>query len=246
MARQTEQTWLRKAIAICCLLLLALGSHAEEELEYKMDMGGGIGGCFLMGDAGSTPFANLSLMGAITARRIFNPRMALKANLAFGHVHGSTSGTFIPTDAYSQSPQGGTTTVVDFKRNIMDIGIQYELNFLGYGSGASYKGLSRIAPYILVGVGMTIGMGGGADACYGMNIPVGVGVKYKVMPRVNIGFEWTARFSTTDKLDATPDGTQLCDPYGVSSGMFKNKDCYSFSMFFITYDMFPKYRKCNN
>jgi hypothetical protein len=79
-----------------------------------------------------------------------------------------------------------------------------------------------------------------------MNIPVGIGVKYKLKPRVNLGFEWTVRFSTTDKLDATPTGTQLKDPYGIKSGMFKNKDCYSFAMFFITYDMFPKYRKCNN
>ena len=49
-----------------------------------------------------------------------------------------------------------------------------------------------------------------------------------------------------DKLDATAEGTQLKDPYGIKSAMFKNKDCYSFAMFFITYDMFPKYRKCNN
>jgi hypothetical protein len=89
-------------------------------------------------------------------------------------------------------------------------------------------------------------MGGGAGACGGMNIPVGLGVKYKLKPRINLGFEWTMRFSTTDKLDATPEGTQLNDPYGVKSAMFKNKDSYSFAMFFITYDMFPKYRKCNN
>ncbi|MBR6140936.1 MAG: hypothetical protein IKQ37_04130 [Bacteroidaceae bacterium] len=244
MARKTEQTWIRTAITICCLLL-GFAAHAEEELEYKMDMGAGLGGCFYLGDANNSPFGNLSMMGAITARRILNARMAVKANLAIGHIHGTTSG-FIPMNAYSLTPEGGIPASVKFSRNVLDLGVQFELNFWGFGTGVGYKGNSRITPYILAGAGITVGMGGGADACGGMNIPVGIGVKYKLKPRVNIGFEWTMRFSTTDKLDATAYGTQLNDPYGVKSAMFKNKDSYSFAMFFITYDMFPKYRKCNN
>ena len=244
MARKIEQTWIRATIVICCVLF-GLAAHAEEVVEYKMDMGAGLGGCFYIGDANSSPFGDLSMMGAITARRILNARMAVKANLAFGHIHGQSSG-FIPTDAYSQTQEGGIPTSVSFSRNIMDLGVQFELNFWGFGTGVGYKGNSRITPYILAGAGITVGMGGGADACGGMNIPVGVGVKYKLKPRLNIGFEWTMRFCTSDKLDATVWGTQLSDPYGVKSGMFKNKDSYSFAMFFITYDMFPKLRKCNN
>jgi len=244
MARKIEQTWIRTAIAVCCLLI-CFATKAEDEVEYKMDMGAGLGGCFYIGDANSSPFADLSMMGAFTARRILNARMAVKANLAFGHIHGKSSG-FIPVNAYSETLEGGLPTSVKFSRNVMDIGVQFEMNFWGFGTGVGYKGNSRITPYILAGAGITIGMGGSAGACGGLNIPVGVGVKYKLKPRVNIGFEWTMRFSTTDKLDATPEGTQLKDPYGVKSAMFKNKDSYSFAMFFITYDMFPKYRKCNN
>ena len=244
MARKTEQTWIRSAIALCCLFL-CFAAKAEEEVEYKMDMGAGIGGSFYLGDGNGVPFSNLSVMGALTARRIFNARMALKTNLAFGHIHGTTDG-FLPTDAYSKTPEGGLPTKVHFSRNVLDLGAQFELNFWGFGTGVGYKGNSPITPYILAGIGITVGMGGGASACAGMNIPVGLGVKYKLKPRVNIGFEWTMRFSTTDKLDATPEGTQLKDPYGIKSGFLKNKDTYSFAMFFITYDMFPKRRKCNN
>ena len=244
MARKTEQTWIRSAIALCCLFL-CFAAKAEEEVEYKMDMGAGIGGCFYLGDGNGVTFTNLSVMGALTARRIFNARMALKTNLAFGHIHGTTDG-FLPTDAYSKTPEGGLPTKVHFSRNVLDLGAQFELNFWGFGTGVGYKGNSPITPYILAGIGITVGMGGGASACAGMNIPVGLGVKYKLKPRVNIGFEWTMRFSTTDKLDATPEGTQLKDPYGIKSGFLKNKDTYSFAMFFITYDMFPKLRKCNN
>ena len=197
-------------------MLFSFAAYAEEEVEYKMDMGAGLGGCFYMGDANGVPFANLSAMGAITARRIFNPRMALKANLAFGHIHGATDG-FLPIDAYSKTPEGGIPTKVNFSRNVLDLGAQFELNFWGFGTGVGYKGNSRITPYILAGAGITIGMGGGGGTCAGMNIPFGVGVKYKLKPRVNLGFEWTIRFSTTDKLDATPEGTQLKDPYGVKT-----------------------------
>lgn len=244
MARKTEQTWIRTAISICCLLF-CFAANAEEELEYKMDIGAGLGGCFYIGDANSAPFANLSAMGAITARRILNARMAVKANLAFGHIYGTTDG-FIPTDAYNGMPEGGIPTQVKFSRNVMDLGVQFELNFWGFGTGVGYKGNSRITPYVLAGAGVTLGMGGDAGVCGGMNIPIGLGVKYKLKPRVNLGFEWTMRFSTTDRLDATAEGTQLKDPYGVESAMFKNKDNYSFAMFFITYEMFPKLRKCNN
>lgn len=72
-----------------------------------------------------------------------------------------------------------------------------------------------------------------------MNIPVGAGIKYKVKPRWNVGIDWTMRFSMSDKLDG------IEDPYRIKSGFLKNKDSYSMTMFYISYDLCPKYRKCN-
>ena len=79
------------------------------------------------------------------------------------------------------------------------------------------------------------------------NIPLGLGLKYKVVSRLNVGCELSFRFTTTDKLDVT-DRTApvLDDPYGIKSGALKNKDSYSFLSIFVTYDLSPKYRKCNN
>ena len=55
------------------------------------------------------------------------------------------------------------------------------------------------------------------------------------------------RFTTTDRLDGSNmDGVILHDPYGVKSGGSKNKDCYSFTMLSVTYDLFPKCVNCNN
>ena len=214
-----------------------------EELEYKMDIGGGVGLSHYWGDANT----GTSAMGAVTCRYIFNPHMAVRMGIEAGGVTGNTEGIYIPADAGTSGREGGARLQdFSFSRAVMDIGAQFEINFLAYGMGAGYKKLSRITPYALIGFGLTVGMGGGAPAKGGINFPVGLGVKYKVKPRLNLGLEWAMHFSTTDGLDITREQRQLSDPYGVNSGFLKNKDSYSFLMFFITYDICPKYRKCNN
>ena len=246
MARKIKQTGFFAAITLLILLCSSPAKMNAEELEYKMDLGAAIGTCFYLGDANTTPYAHMGFMGGITARRILNPRMAVKFNMAMGHLSGS-SDCFIPIDPWSGTLEGGRTVKVDFSRNVLDVGAQFEMNFWGFGMGAGYKDLKRITPYALAGVGMTIGMGGGAGACGALCLPVGVGVKYKLKPRLNIGFEWTMRFTTSDRLDATPEGTtQLAHPYGIKSNGLKNKDCYNFTMVYLTYEICPKLRKCNN
>ncbi len=233
-----------KRLLVALWLLLPLALRAQE-LEYQMELGASLGPCFYLGDISSTPFKHTSAMGGVVARRVFNPRMVLKGNLSMGHISGNSEGIFIPTDATDKTALGGTLAKVSFKRNLMDLGAQFEMNFWGYGTGEGYKGNSRLTPYITGGLGFTLAMGGG-HTDFALNIPLGVGVKYKVKPRVNVGAEWTFRFTTTDKLDVTDTSIQPDAPYGIESAGFKNKDCYSFLMFFITYDLCPKYRKCNN
>lgn len=244
MARTAEQIGLRPSVVIG-LLLLCLGHVRAQGVEYQMEIGGGGGACFYLGDANSTPFAHMSGMGSLLVRRLFNPRMGLKGNLAFGHIKGNSEGYFIPENATSQTPEGGVPTTVHFTRNLVDVGVQFEMNFWGYGRGGGYKENSPITPYAVAGVGLTMALGG-AGTRGALNLPIGVGVKYKVLPRLNIGLEWTMRFSTCDELDVAKDQPQLFQPYGIKSVGLKNKDCYSFTMLFVTYDISPKYRKCNN
>lgn len=236
---------MKRRLLYLLLLLLPLGVMADDDLEYKLEVGGGLGPCFYLGDANNTPFKDMSMMAGVIVRRVFNPRMVLKTNLAFGHLRGHSEGLFIPTDAYTPSAEGGVPTTVNFSNALMDAGAQFEFNFWGYGMDRGYKGFSRITPYITAGLGITMAMGGGGTHA-GMNIPMGVGLKYKAKPRLNIGFEWTFRFSSTDKLDYKKSAPQLDEPFNTNSGFFKNRDSYSFLMFFITYDMCPKLRRCNN
>ena len=210
---------------------------AQEVLEYRWDIGGGAGLCYYLGDVNSTPFSGSSVMAAFTLRRNFNPRMALKTNLAYGRYGGTSSGYYLP------EVSGSTQQSADlqFGGNVLDIGAQFELNFWGYGIGPGYKKLSRITPYAILGVGATVGVTDDATSI-GINFPVGAGVKYKVKPRLNLMFEWTHRFTTIDNLD----GARLNDPYHIESSGMKNKDTYSFFMFTLTYDISPKFRLCNN
>lgn len=229
---------------IILFVLLPLKGWTQD-LEYQLELGGALGTCFYTGDASSAPFKHTSAMGGVLARRVLNPRMVVKGDLAMGHISGSTEGIFIPADATSLTPEGGELVRLKFKRNLIDLGAQFEFNFWGYGLEGGYKGHSPITPYATAGVGFTLAFGGGG-ANLALNAPIGLGVKYKLMPRVNVGAEWTMRFTTTDKLDVTNTSAQLEHPYGVESAGFKNKDCYSFLMLFVTYDLCPKYRKCNN
>ena len=218
------------------MLCLATGVRADE-LEYRYELGVMLGGSSYYGDANySTLMKNMNMMGGVVGRYNINQRMALKANLAVAGISGSTAGLD------NRFPGGD----VDFSRTIYDLGVQYECHFFAYGMGAGYKDSRRIVPYLLGGVGLTYAPKP-ANHVFALNIPVGFGVKYKFAERINMGAEWTMRFTSSDRLDVTSTtGLVLNDPYGIESKGMKNKDGYSWLMLYVSYDMFPKYRKCNN
>ena len=236
MMHETRQMMGKMVTVI--LSLLSVCAVSAQELEYNMELGGMMGGCFYMGDANyTTPFKDVAMLGGVLARYNINPRMAVKGDLAVGRIKGSTKGM------ENKFPNGGHST---FSRNVFELGAQFECNLFAYGTGAGYKDSRRLAPYMLAGIGMTYAPKP-ANHVVAMNIPLGLGVKYKLAERLNVGAEWSMRFTTSDKLDVTNKaGLQLNDPYGIKGKGLKNKDSYSWLMLYISYDMFPKYRKCNN
>lgn len=230
MRRKLQHNAIGRVAAVILLLASACVASAQE-LEYNLELGGMVGGSFYMGDANyTTPLKDMALAGGILARYNINPRMAVKGNLAIGHIQGSTIGQD------NKFPEG---TQSSFSRNVYELGAQYECHFFAYGTGAGYKDSRRITPYLLGGVGLTYAPKP-SDHVFALNIPIGLGVKYKFAKRLNMGVEWTMRFTTSDRLDG------INDPYGIESNVLKNKDSYSWLMLYISYDMFPKYRKCNN
>ena len=220
---------LKTAALAGLMALLPMSTVHAQELEYALELGAMAGAMTYFGDANyANPLKNINAGGALFGRYNLNPRMSLKLDLAFGKVSGDamTIDNRFPANPEQQWK---------FSNSLVDVGCQYELSFWGYGSGAGYKGSRRLTPYIQIGLGTTIC---GGDVA--LNLPIGIGLKYKFAPRWNAGIDWAIRFTTSDKLD------KIEDPYRIVSTGLKNKDSYSMLMLYISYDLCPKYRKCNN
>ena len=150
-------------------------------------------------------------------------------------MKGSTEGRkeFYPTNPNASSADRLHYAVDD---GICDLSALYELHFLPYGFVRDYKGYSRIVPYLQMGFGITYGLAGKS---FTANIPVGLGIKYKVAQRLNLGLDYLVHFSLSDKLDG------LDAPLGISSSGFRNKDHYSALTLTLTYDLNPRCPTCN-
>ena len=227
---------MKKRLTLLSMVLLACCtfSAAQEEDGYLMEMGLGGGGSFYMGDANSRLYNNTNGVFSVLARYNVNPRFSLKANLSSAGISGSTE------NAYGVMP--GDELL--FSRTLYDFGVQIEWGFCGYGM-EGWNGNHRLAPYGLIGIGATFAPKP-AQNDFAANFPVGLGLRYKLSERVNIGLEWTMRFSTSDRLDVThTDGTSLQDPFMIKGKGIKNKDSYSFTMLYVTFDVFKRPCHCN-
>lgn len=219
---------LRHTAAVLLLLATCTTTQAQE-LEYALELGVMGGPMVYFGDANyGNPLKNMNGAAAVFGRYNINPRMSVKFNVAYGKVSGDASKS---DNKYPDVPGQKW----DFSNPVVDVGAQYELGFWGYGAGGSYKGTRRLTPYLQLGLGVSV-----CNKQTALNIPLGFGVKFKFAPRWNAGVDWSVRFTTADKMDG------IADPYGLKSGAMKNKDSYSMLMFYISYDLCPKYRKCNN
>ena len=127
-----------------------------------------------------------------------------------------------------------------FSTTFYEIGEMAEFNFFSYGIGESYRKLKRITPYITAGLSMTMWSTEGKTGA-AFTIPMGVGLKYKLSKRWNLGFEFLMKKVFTDRLD----GKQLSDPYGIKSSFMKNTDWYSTMSVTISYEFSKRCAVCN-
>lgn len=185
------------------------------------------------GDFNGSVIKDMQPMGSLVWRWVLNPRMAVRAKGSYGKLKGSSA----DVQTYYPDMQGKPYR---FNRSLGDLGVAFEYNFWPYGTGRDYRGAKRLTPFIFGGVGGTC-VSGGTKGVFAANVSLGLGVKYKLGDRVNLGLEWAAHFSLSDKLDG------VADPYLVkSSGLFKNTDGYSALLVTLTYSFQAKCRTCHN
>jgi len=216
-----------QTILLSAFLLLPAGIRGQ---AYRMELGLLGGGSSYMGDANSAkPLMNGQATFGLLGRYNLNGCLALKANVLSGGISGSTLGD---ADAYINGE------ALRFNRRFVDAGIQFELGFYQYGVPGYRPGTSSVCPYISAGLGFTGYQSDKTRIC--ANIPFGVGVKVKVMPRLNVGCEWSFRKTFADDLDysATTTAFQLNNNWAGTGIWNKNKDWYSVLMLYVTLDLY--------
>ncbi len=217
-------------VAAIAILLSALPAEAQE--DYRFDIGGGIGMTGYLGDANTANlYKNPSWDIEVLLRYIANPRWAFKTNFYAGGLKGNS-------EQMTNVFPGGET--FKFTTNFYEIGELAEFSFFPYGIGEKYRKLKRWTPYIAAGLGFTLWSTDG-KAHFGVNIPLGVGVKFKVNKRLNLGLEFLMKKVFSDKLD----GDNLSDPYQIKSSFAKNTDWYSTLTFTISYEFSKRCAVCN-
>ncbi|GAB6395390.1 MAG: outer membrane beta-barrel protein [Bacteroidales bacterium] len=209
--------------------------HAQ---EYRFEIGGAGGGAFYMGDANkNTPFKGMNPAFGGIFRYNLNFRWAVKGNLMWGQVSGTTAGT---GNALPENAQAA------FKRNLFELGGQMEFNFFPYSDKFTYAYTKRFSPYVLLGLGATVAPGNGRTFA-GVNLPVGLGVKYKIANRFNVAGELSIRKLFRDDLDVTDNSNAILDnPYQTGRNFLKNNDWYAFLLLSLTWDFGLRCSTCNN
>ncbi len=224
---------MRKGLVTLLMLCATLTASAQQDDEYLMEIGGGVGMVSYQGDFNGKITSGMQPAGAIVWRRLLNPYMGFRVTGMMGKLKGDATRveTYYPDE---------TTRAYSFDRSLTDVSVTYEYNFWPYGTGRDYRGAKRLTPFVFGGIGATY-VSGGEKKVFTANVPIGLGIKYKLKERLNVGLEWSMHFSLSDELDG------IADPYGIkSSGAFKNTDCYSGLMLTLTYSFKSKCRTCNN
>lgn len=224
---------LNKILKFCAVLVFMMQAHISVAQEdYRFDIGGGVGMTGYLGDANTANlFQHPSWDAELLLRYIANPRWAFKTNLYVGQLSGNSA------DMTNVFPESRT---FKFSSTFYELGEMVEFNFFNYGMGESYRKLKRISPYITAGLGFLVWQVDGKSG-FSVNIPFGVGVKYKLSKRVNLGFEFLMKKTLSDKLD----GDNLADPYQIKSSFMKNTDWYSTMTFTISYEFSQRCAVCH-
>ncbi len=216
----------KRLLIILCSVLLAVSAGAQ---GYKYEFGGSLGMTGYLGDVNkSNLWKHPHLTGGVLGRYIYNSRWAFKANLNYAMLKGDSEGMALP---YGNQ--------ISFFSKVVDLGLTAEFNFLNFGYGPRYKKYKPITPYMVLGVGFEMAFCGNGNNAASFVIPMGIGVKYKIKERLNVGFEFTMRKEFSDKID------NITDLNLSEHGFAKNTDWYSFAMFTVTYEFGKRCVKCH-
>ncbi|MDE6379606.1 MAG: porin family protein [Muribaculaceae bacterium] len=225
---------MKKGVLLILLASLYAGASqkALAQEDYRFDAGGGIGMTGYLGDANTASlWSHPGADGMLLFRYIRNPRIAFKTGLYVGTLSGDTEDM---TDVLPDAAQ------FKFSTTFFELSEMFEFNFFNYGMGERYRKLKRWSPYITGGVGATVWTTDGYTGA-AFTLPFGIGAKYKINRRLNLGLEFLMKKTFSDRLD----GRALSDPHSIKSGFAKNTDWYSTLTVTLSYEFSKRCATCN-
>jgi hypothetical protein len=269
---------MRKLLAILAFIL-PLTLFAQNAIVQEGEFGIGVGAAHYFGDLNTKAKLNRPKLAAgIFFRKNFGNYIALRIAGNFAQLGYS--------DVYNTHNDYMRRRNLSFNTNIWELALQGDFNFYRFLPGEPDFNWT---PYVTFGVSAfnydpyaylngekynlrQMGTEGQNDPNTGLKpygtmaiaIPFGVGIKYSINERINLGFEVLHRFTNTDYLDdvsgtyadissfpANPDGSNpaflLSDrsyetgtPIGAKGkqrGNSKNKDQFVTAMFYVSFNL---------
>lgn len=268
-------------VAGVCFLSLPTLSRAQNPVVQEGEFGIGLGVGHYFGDLNTRAHLNRAKPAAsVFFRKNFSNYIAVRIAASYARLGYS--------DIYNSHNEYMYRRNLSFNTNVWELALQGDFNFFRFMPGE--PGFNY-TPYVTLGVGAfnydpyaylsgekiylrTLGTEGQGSSLYperkqystmALCIPFGVGFKYALNERINIGFELLHRFTTTDYLDdvsktyvdpsvfpSNPDGSisqglllsdrsyEVGEPIGIPGrqrGNSQQKDQFITAMLHLTFNL---------
>lgn len=254
------------------LLIASLFASLTAQGQY-LEAGGYLGGANYLGDLSGQRLSNEAWHGMFGLFARFNAtkRLSIKATLAKASISGSDA---------NAATEAARLRNLSFRSDLMELGLTSELNFSDY----NIRDNKTSVPYFFTGLALTyfnpeaqmrgiwhdlqpLQTEGQAYRRASLAIPFGLGIKFNLSYKLNIGLEVGARRTFTDYLDdvstrypdvmalrgtepltaalsyRSPEVTGVFEqnPMGSQRGDSNNKDWYVFGGVTVSVNLTDKY-----
>lgn len=205
------------------LLLIAslytFPASAQRYKKYYLEVGLLGGSSFYLGDINKQVFANMLPTAGGFAKYKFNHHWELKFQATSGEA-----GIGILDDGSFR------------KTFFVDGALISEFNFFNYAAGPYEPFSSKVSPYIFAGIGVSV-----FNSSVAGILPFGIGVKYRMTNRLNIGAYWSM-----NKVIGSDNFDNIDNPLGLNRSIWNNTDWYSTTAIYVSIDLWEKCAPCRD
>ena len=217
----------RRAILVALFCSLFLPLFAQNDREFRAEIGllGGVG--YYIGDTNRTLFRNTTPAYGALFRYRFDKRFAARTEFLRSSVRGGADG-------------------FNFDNLVHTLDFAGEFNFFDLENNPHARFSRTFSPYIFAGIGLMhyyCAEEGATQACPQVNlsIPFGVGIKVKLGNRWNLNVQWSNRLLLADNLEGL---WVFNDPHGLNGRNPLNNDMFSTFTVGLTFDIWRRVCEC--